>query len=103
MRAGKDMRACRGVATSRSISDEFVARIKTKMTDKTLQAGSAAPAPDDEEIAAAAARLAARWASERPVNGVHRTAENGQIVQTLERGRVHTVTVQVKRPRRGTR
>jgi hypothetical protein len=103
MRAGKNTRACRGVATPRSISDEFMASIKTTMTDKTLQAGSVAPAPDDEEIAAAAARLAAKWASERPGNAAHRAAESGQIVQTLEKGRAHMVTVQVKRPRRGAR
>lgn len=103
MRAGKFRRACRGVVTFRSISDEFVASIKIAMTDNTLQAGSVAPAPDDEEIAAAAARLSAKWASERPANGTQRTTENGQIVQTLERGRAHMVTVQVKRSRRGMR
>jgi len=103
MRAGRDMRAWHGAGTFRAITNEFMANIKVKMTDKKMQAGSVAPAPDDEEIAAAAARLAAKWASERPANAVHRTAENGQIVQTLERGRAHTVTVQVKRPRRGSR
>ena len=92
-----------GVATLRAISDKNVANIKTAMTDNTLQAGSVAPAPDDEEIAAAAARLSAKWASERPASGAQRTAENGQIVQTLEKGRAHMVTVQVKRSRRGTR
>ena len=101
--AVEDWRAYRGVVTLRAITDEYMANIKTKMTDNTLQAGSVAPAPDDEEIAAAAARLSAKWASERPANGTQRTAENGQIVQTLERGRAHMVTVQVKRSRRGTR
>lgn len=80
-----------------------MANIKTAMTDNTLQAGSVAPAPDDEEITAAAARLSAKWASERPASGSQRMAENGQIVQTLERGRAHMVTVQVKRSRRGAR
>ena len=74
-----------------------------RMTDKKPQMGPAAPAPDDEEIAEAAARLSAKWASERPANSAQRTAENGQILQTLEKGRAHMVTVQVKRSRRGTR
>jgi len=73
------------------------------MTDKKTQNGLDVPAPDDEEITEAVARLSAKWASERPANGAHRTAPNGQILQTLEKGRAHTVTVQVKRPRRDTR
>ena len=73
------------------------------MTDKKTQTGPDAQAPDDEEIAEAAARLGAKWASERPANGSHRTAENGHILQTLEKGRAHMVTVEVKRSRRGTR
>ena len=51
-----------------------------------------ADTPDDEEIAEAAARLSAKWASERPANGAHRTEENGQILQTLEKGRVPAAT-----------
>lgn len=73
------------------------------MTDKRPQTGPDLPAPDDEEIAAAVARLSAKWASERPANGAQRTAENGQILQTLEKGRAHMVTVQVKRSRRDPR
>lgn len=73
------------------------------MMDKKLEAGPAASAPDDEEIAEAAARLSAKWASERPANGTHRNAGNGQILQTLEKGRAHAVTVEVKRSRRGSR
>ncbi len=73
------------------------------MTDKKPQTGTAVQAPDDEEIAEAAERLSAKWASERPANGAHRTEENGHILQTLEKGRAHMVTVQVKRPRRGAR
>jgi hypothetical protein len=81
----------------------FITAISLRMTDKKPQTGPAVQAPDDEEIAAAAARLTAKWASERPANGAHRTAENGQILQTLEKGRAHMVTVEVKRSRRGTR
>ena len=55
------------------------------------------------DIADAVARLSAKWARERPTNGAHRTAENGQILQTLEKGRAHMVTVQVKRSRRDPR
>ncbi len=93
----------RGVATSRCEPQRFMASTIVRMTEKTSQAASVAPAPDDEDIAEAAARLSAKWASERPVNGNQRGAENGQIIQTLEKGRAHMVTVQVKRPRRGVR
>lgn len=73
------------------------------MTDRKSQTGPAEQAPDDQEIAEAAARLSAKWANERQSNGTQRTAENGQILQTLEKGRAHMVTVEVKRSRRGTR
>jgi len=73
------------------------------MTDKKPQTGPAAPPPDDEEIADAVARLSAKWANERPANGGHRTTANGQILQTLEKGRAHMVTVEVKRSRRDPR
>ena len=73
------------------------------MTDKTVQTGPAEPAPDDEEIAEAAARLSAKWASERQTSGSPRGAGNGQILQTLEKGRSNMVAVEVKRSRRGTR
>lgn len=97
------VRPRRGMATSRCEPHGFMASINIRMTDKTSQAESVAPAPDDEEIAEAAARLSAKWARERSANGAHRTAENGRIVQTLEKGRAHMVTVQVKRSRRGLR
>jgi len=103
MRDGMNRPACDGAETLHPTFDEFTARIRIAMTDNTLQAGSVAQAPDDEEIAAAAARLSAKWASERPASGAQRAAGNGQIVQTLEKGRAHMVTVQVKRSRRGTR
>jgi len=73
------------------------------MTEKKPQTGPAAPAPDDEEIAEAAARLSAKWTNERHTNGAQRGTENGHILQTLEKGRAHMVTVEVKRSRRGTR
>ena len=73
------------------------------MTDKKPQTGLDVPAPDDEELTEAVARLSAKWASGRPANGAHRTAPNGQILQTLEKGRAHMVTVEVKRSRRDTR
>lgn len=73
------------------------------MTDKRPQTGPDLPTPDDEEITAAVARLSTKWARERPANGAHRTPENGQILQTLEKGRAHMVTVQVKRSRRDPR
>jgi hypothetical protein len=51
----------------------------------------------DEEIDAAAARLSEAW-SRKP--DPHRAIETGRIQQTLEKGRSHTVTVEVKRSRR---
>ena len=70
--------------------------------------------PSDEEIEAAAARLSAKWgspapkpdsaeeapaSSDRPAT-TQRTESAGPIVQTLEKGRTHMVTVQVRKSRR---
>lgn len=69
--------------------------------------------PSDEEIEAAAARLSAKWGSpapkaeqaeqtapaERPAK-TQRTESAGPILQTLEKGRTHMVTVQVRKSRR---
>jgi hypothetical protein len=73
------------------------------MTDNTAKTGPAEPAPDDDDIAEAAARLSAKWASERQTNGSARGAGNGQILQTLEKGRSNMVAVEVKRSRRSAR
>ncbi|UCH75795.1 MAG: hypothetical protein JSU82_08205 [Rhodospirillales bacterium] len=80
-----------------------MARTKITMTDRTLQAATVPATPDDEQIDAAVARLRAKWANERPAGNSARGSESGQIVQTLEKGRAHMVTVQVKRSRRDTR
>lgn len=68
--------------------------------------------PSEEDIEAAAARLSAKWGSpasraeptdeapaERPATA-QRTESAGPIVQTLEKGRTHMVTVQVRKSRR---
>lgn len=93
------------------------------MTDKKPRPQEAA-APSDDEIAEAAARLSAKWG--RPTaakaadgkdagngtgagtgNGTtsgaaehRRTEPAGPVVQTLEKGRTHMVTVEVRRSRR---
>lgn len=52
---------------------------------------------DDEEIEAAARRLSEAWAS---APDAHRVTETGRIKQTLEKGRSHSVAVEVRRSRR---
>ena len=86
------------------------------MTDSKPQAD--AEAPSDEEIAEAAARLSAKWGStarapetagtpeevaarDKPAAPQkQRTEIAGPIMQTLEKGRTHMVTVQVRKTRR---
>lgn len=80
------------------------------MSDKKPQYTSP-DSQDDEEIAEAAARLSAKWALAAQTNEVksekdgagavlpRKTTTSGPILQTLEKGRTHMVTVEVKRRR----
>lgn len=83
------------------------------MSDRKPQ--NASPAPADEDIAEEAARLTEKWAlaaRKAPANGTpaasdgteaaqpRRTTSSGPILQTLEKGRTHMVTVEVKKRRK---
>ncbi len=67
------------------------------MTERKTPIECEGNAPDDEEIEAAARRLSAAWASGPDA---HRVTETGRIKQTLEKGRSHSVAVEVRRSRR---
>jgi hypothetical protein len=67
------------------------------MTDKKSGSSFSEDQPSEEEIDAAVARLSEAW-SRTPDS--QRVTETGQIQQTLEKGRSHTVAIEVRRTRR---